>query len=383
MHQAFKGLRVIDTTHVLAGPFASYQMAVLGAEVIKLEDPGDPDQARLQGSDRALSDARMGTAFLAQASGKKALALDLKTDAGQRALKRLIATADVFVENYRPGAFEALGLGYEDFKAVNSGLIYCSISAFGASGPRREQTGYDNILQAFSGMMDMTGWGDGRAVKCGAPVIDYATGTTAAYAITAALFQRERNGGQGQYVDVSMLDVALMLMSAPATGAIWSGEFPKAKGNTFPFATIGCYRASREELIKSDNNTRLDNHAEEQTALSEIVATMPAAYWEDFFGKRRIPAVRVRSLQEALSDPQVAARGVFHRHDLPGAPLDGLTVPMAGFAMSDSPKVLSMPPQRVGAQTEQVLADAGFDPSEIAELRREGAFGAAAAKAAE
>ena len=211
MSRAFEGIRVVDTTHVLAGPFASYQMAVLGAEVIKVESPDDPDQARMQGSDRALNDAGMGTAFMAQASNKKALALDLKTAEGREAMKRLIATADVFVENYRPGAFEELGLGYEEMSKLNPRLIYCSISAFGANGPRREQTAYDNVIQAFSGMMAMTGHGDGRPLKSGAPVVDYTTGTSAAYAIATALFQRERNGGKGQFIDVSMLDVALIL----------------------------------------------------------------------------------------------------------------------------------------------------------------------------
>ena len=203
MSKAFEGIRVVDTTHVLAGPFASYQMAVLGAEVIKVESPSDPDQARMQGSDRALNDIGMGTAFMAQASNKKTLALDLTSAEGREAMKRLIATADVFVENYRPGAFDELGLGYDELSKLNPRLIYCSISAFGSNGPRREQTAYDNVIQAFSGMMAMTGHGDGRPLKSGAPVVDYATGTSAAYAIATALFQRERNGGKGQFIDVS------------------------------------------------------------------------------------------------------------------------------------------------------------------------------------
>ncbi|MEJ2002310.1 MAG: CoA transferase, partial [Maritimibacter sp.] len=235
MTGAFTGLRVIDTTHVLAGPFASYQMALLGAEVIKVEAPKEPDQARYNGTDHDLVREGMGTAFLAQAAGKKALALDLKSDAGRDALLRLVETADVFVENYRPGAFDELGLGYEDMAKVNPRLIYCSVSAFGSTGPRRTQTGYDNVIQAFSGIMDMTGHGDGRPLKCGAPVVDYATGLTAAFAISAALFQRERTG-KGQRIDVSMLDVALTLMTSPATDFLWTGKHPKAKGNKYAFA---------------------------------------------------------------------------------------------------------------------------------------------------
>lgn len=396
MTQAFTGLRVIDTTHVLAGPFASYQMAVLGAEVIKVEHPRDPDQARGQGSDRALNDRDMGTAFMSQAANKQALALDLKTPEGRAAMLKLVATADVFVENYRPGAFEALGLGYAELSAINPGLIYCSISAFGSDGPKREVTGYDNILQAYSGMMAMTGFGDGKPLKSGAPVVDYATGTTAAFAITAALYQRQQNGGRGQFVDVSMLDVALILASSHVTGFKWNGSHPRQKANTFPFATIGMYHAQdadimiaasnlrqqrrlwaalgREDMIKTDNNQRLDSHAEETAALSEIIATMPADYWEEFFRQRRIPAARIRRMEEALADPQTAQRRVVQRITAPGDPLDGLQVPVAGFDMSDSHPSVTRLPQPVGAQTDAILRELGYGEDEISRMRAAGAI---------
>lgn len=394
MTQAFTGLRVIDTTHVLAGPFASYQMAVLGAEVIKVEHPRDPDQARAQGSDRSLNDRGMGTAFMSQAANKQALALDLKTPEGVEALRRLAATADVFVENYRPGAFEALGLGYKDLAAINPKLVYCSISAFGANGPKREATGYDNILQAYSGMMAMTGFGDGKPLKSGAPVVDYATGTTAAFAITAALFQRQQNDGRGQFIDVSMLDVALVLASSHVTAFTWNGSHPKQKANTFPFATIGLYQAQdaeimiaasnlrqqrrlwaalgREDLIKSDNNQRLDGHAAESAALAEIIATMPALYWEEFFAKRRIPAARIRRMEEALADPQMASRPVVQAIHAPGDPLDGLRVPVAGFDMSDSSPSVSRLPQSVGAQSHGILRELGYDEDDITRMQAAG-----------
>lgn len=397
MPKAFQGLRVIDTTHVLAGPFASYQMAVLGADVIKVEAPDDPDQARFQGSDRNLSDMGLGTAFMAQASQKRALALNLKTADGRSALKRLIATADVFVENYRPGAFKDLGLGYEQMAKINPGLIYCSISAFGADGPRGHLTGYDNILQAFSGMMAMTSHDDdGRPLKTGAPVVDYATGTTAAYAISAALFQRERNGGKGQFVDVSMLDVALILCSSHLAGFTWNGKHPEPKGNKFPFATIGCYQASdapmmiaasnlrqqhrlwtalgREDMIKTNNNQRLDAHAEEAAALAEIIATKPADYWETFLQEHRVPAARVRRMEEALADPQIATRSLMHTHVDPTSPANGLRVPVQAFKMSDSPAEVTFAPQSVGAQTEEILKELGYQPDELQALRDSGAI---------
>lgn len=394
MSKAFEGIRVVDTTHVLAGPFASYQMAVLGAEVIKVESPGDPDQARMQGSDRGLNNIGMGTAFMAQASNKKTLALDLKTVDGREAMKRLLSTADVFVENYRPGAFEELGLGYAELSKLNPRLIYCSISAFGANGPRREQTAYDNVIQAFSGMMAMTGHGDGRALKSGAPVVDYATGTSAAYAIATALFQRERNGGKGQFIDVAMLDVALILTSSHLTGFLWNGKHPEQKGNTFPFATIGCYQASdaplmigasnlaqqrrlwtalgREDMIKTDNNQRLDAHAEEAAVLENIIGTMSADYWEKFLQTRRIPAARIRRLEEAIADEQVACRQVLQKHRVPDSVIDGLTVPVAAFCLSDSPPQITLAPQPVGAQSAEILAELGYDIEAIEAMRAAG-----------
>ena len=159
-----EGIRVLDLTHVLAGPFGSYQLAVLGAEVIKIEAPDEPDQARFQGSDHDLNDEGMGTAFLAQASNKQSITLNLKSETGRHVLRQLVQTADILIENYRPGALEALGLGYEDLAALNPELIYCSISAFGSTGPKRELTAYDGVIQAYSGMMAAS-----TASKKGAP----------------------------------------------------------------------------------------------------------------------------------------------------------------------------------------------------------------------
>ena len=194
MTRPFEGIRVIDVTHVLAGPFAAYQLAVLGADVIKVEHPDDPDQSRGAGTDKELNRRNMGTAFLTQASNKRSITLDLKQEKDRDKLKKLVATADVFVENYRPGAFEALGLGYEALAAINPRLIYASFSAFGQSGPRGPQTAYDHVIQATSGIMAMTGTKEVNPIKFGSPAVDYATGMTGAFALASALFQRERTG---------------------------------------------------------------------------------------------------------------------------------------------------------------------------------------------
>ncbi|MCE8035508.1 CoA transferase [Billgrantia tianxiuensis] len=399
MSPPFEGIRVIDATHVLAGPFATYQLAVLGADVIKVESPSDPDQARLQGSDRELNDIGMGTAFMSQASNKKAVAIDFKKPEGQRIMKRLLATADVFVENYRPGALEKLGLGYEDLAAINPALIYCSISAFGSTGPRRELTAYDNVIQAFSGMMAMTGDRQTGPLKSGAPVVDYATGTTAAFSIASALFQRERNGGKGQFIDVSMLDTALMLTSPYLTALLWNGKKPEPKGNTFPFATIGCYHASdeplmiaasnltqqkrlwtalgREDMIKENNNQRLDSHEEEAKVIAEIIGTMTADYWETFLQERRIPAARIRRLEETLADPHVGARGMLHSQPIEENDERALVVPISAFTMSAGERRITSPPQKVGAQTAELLASLGYSVDDLHALKAAGVIGGA------
>jgi crotonobetainyl-CoA:carnitine CoA-transferase CaiB-like acyl-CoA transferase len=394
MTKALQGIRVLDLTHVLAGPFAGYQLAVMGAEVIKIESPDEPDQARFQGSDQQLNDAGLGTAFLSQASNKKSLALDLKTEAGREVLRQLVKTTDILIENYRPGAFDALGLGYADLSALNPQLIYCSISAFGSSGPKRELTAYDGVVQAYSGMMAMTGEPGTAAVKCGAPVVDYATGTTAAMAILAALFQRSQLGGRGQFVEVAMSDVAMILTSSHLTSYLWNGAHPEQKGNRYPFATIGCYQAAdallmvsasnlrqqrrlwealgRPDLVKDNNRDRLRGFADEAAALKEIIATQSVAHWETLLQSHRVPVSRVQRMETMLKDEHVKGRAVLHRFAEDMGLLAGLTVPVAGFQLSASRVEVTLLPQTVGAQNREILGELGYSSADIDALQSEG-----------
>jgi crotonobetainyl-CoA:carnitine CoA-transferase CaiB-like acyl-CoA transferase len=393
MAKVLQGIRVLDLTHVLAGPFASYQLAVMGAEVIKIEAPDEPDQARFQGSDHDLNDAGMGTAFLAQSSNKQSLTLNLKSEAGRKILRQLIKTTDVLIENYRPGALDALGIGFADLSKLKPELIYCSISAFGSTGPKRELTAYDGVIQAYSGMMAMTGETGSAPVKCGAPVVDYATGTTATAAILAALLHR-KNTAEGQFVEVSMSDVALVLCSSHLTGHLWNGWHPEQKGNRYPFATIGCYQASdaplmisasnlrqqkrlwevlgRADLVKQNNRERIGAYAVESQVLQDVIATMPVDHWERVLQAVRVPASRVQRMEAMLADEHTKSRAVLHRFEASGDALDGLTVPVAGFKLSGCDVGVNGLPQKAGAQNKEILESLGYTAHEMHALEASG-----------
>jgi crotonobetainyl-CoA:carnitine CoA-transferase CaiB-like acyl-CoA transferase len=386
----FEGVRILDITHVLAGPFAAYQLALYGADVIKIEHPQEPDQSRESGSDHALNDKLMGTGFLTQASNKRSMTLNLKTDPGKAVLKRLVATADVLVENYRPGAFDALGLGYDVLSAINPRLIYASMSAFGQHGPRGGMTAYDHVIQATSGIMAMTGTEDVHPVKFGSPVIDYATGTMGAFALATALFQREKTG-LGQRVDMAMLDVAVIMMSSHVADFTRTGKHPKPHGNKQHYATSSAYQTKdgmvmlgasnvrqqkrfwaavgREDVAKNTNGERDADEAREFALIAEIMLTKTAAEWEDYLQSRHVPAGRVRQMHEALADPQLQSRNVLHRHD--GAPgvEGGFTVPVSAFKLAHGGARVDAPPPAFGQHTAAILDELGYTEAAVADLR--------------
>lgn len=394
MTRAFEGLRVIDATHVLAGPFAAYQLAVLGADVIKIDRPDDPDQVRIQGPDRELNAANMGTAYLAQGANKRSLALNLKIPSGRDALRELLKTADVFIQNFRPGALEALGLHYDEIKRLNPRLIYCSISAFGHTGPRRNETGYDNVFQAISGLMAVTGTPEVSPLKSGAPVVDYSSGYMAAFSITAALYQRTQTGA-GQHIDLSMFDATLMLMSTHITALTAANKTPKPEGNRYAVAGLGTYDTSdgklmlgaanmrqqkrlwealdRPDMVKKNNNERFDDYAQEEVVLTEIFATRSAAEWEIFLRDHKVPAGRVRGLEEALNDPQLKTRCVLHKLPSHKGQKGEYSVPVAPFHMSAGNPAIDRPPPRLGEHSVEILQEIGLAHTQIDAMITEGA----------
>ena len=392
----FEGIRIIDITHVLAGPFAAYQLALLGADVIKIEHPDDPDQSRDSGPDLAGNLANMGSYFVTQGSNKRSITLDLKTEAGREVLHRLVATADILVENFRPGAFEALGLGYEALSAINPKLIYCSISAFGHGGVRGNQTAYDHVIQATSGIMAATGTPEVNPIKFGAPAIDYATGTMGAFALSAALFQRERTG-RGQRIDLAMLDVALMMQASHVAAYLRTGKGAKPSGNKHVHATNSAYQTKdglvmlgasnlrqqrrlwaalgRPELAKADNPARTADRDHEEAVLADIMLTRTAEAWEEYLQSRHVPAARVRRMEETLADPHLASRGVVHLFPdgAPGLP-GPFGVPVAAFTLAHGGPQVDSPPPVMGADTEEVLRELGYDAAGIAALKAQKAI---------
>lgn len=384
MSRPFEGLLVLDLTHVLAGPFCTYQLALLGAETIKIEPPDAPDCVRGRGPVDALNAALMGINFLTQGSNKKAITLDLKTAKGREIFLALAARADVIVENYRAGALAGLGLGYDKLAQRNPRLVYCSLTGFGQDGPRATVNAYDNVIQAASGLMQLTGSAETGPVKTGASVIDYASGMTAAFAIASALFQRAQTG-RGQRIDCAMLDSALTLMGPELVAALHHGPRtarPKEAG-------LGCYRTAdgllmlgaftpRQNRILWTALDRPDFAAladwpdlwreapRMRTALEQLMPTRSAAEWERFLHELGLPAERVRGLADADVLEQLE-----HRPFLAEIAPE-VRVPTAAFAFAEDGPRITSPPPRFGEHTEAVLATLGYDGVAVAALRREG-----------
>jgi crotonobetainyl-CoA:carnitine CoA-transferase CaiB-like acyl-CoA transferase len=392
MGQPFEGIRILDITHVLAGPFATYQLALLGADVIKIEHPTDPDHARRNGVDLDLNANGMGTSFMTQGGNKRSLSVDLKTAAGQAILKNLAKTADVLVENYRPGALDALGLGYADLKEINPRLIYCSMSAFGSTGPRSTQTGYDHIIQASSGLMAATGTPEVNPVRFGPSAVDYATGTMGAFAVSSALFQRAATG-VGQRIDLSMLDTAMMLLGSMITGYFRDGTEPRPMGNMYALATMGAYPTrdglimigagnlreqarlwqalGHPEMIMDTNEPSRHDKQAEMRLLTELLSERTADEWEVFFQERHVPAARIRTMAQALDDPHTKARGVVHEHrEVPGVP-GTVTVPKAAFSFEHGGPQVKSPPVPCGHDNAAILAELGYTTQQISQFERD------------
>jgi len=344
------GIRVLDLTNVLAGPYCTYHLMLLGAEVVKVEMPGRGDLARRLGPDPELNRAGLGTSFLAQNAGKKSVELDLKHPPDRSAFQELVTHADVLVENYRAGVLARIGFGWERLRELNPGLIYCAITGFGQTGPMSQAPAYDQIIQGLSGMMSITGTPETAPLRVGFPVADTVGGLSAALAITAALAGR-RQDGQGRFLDVSMLEAALSAMGWAVSNYLVSGVEPEPMGDqnataapsgTFTaadgpvniaanrqeqFETL-CALVERPELVGddrfADREARKRHRHELNDELNKALRARPALDWERLLSGAGVPAARVLTVAQAVDSEQLAGRGFFT--DLPfppGAPRPG------------------------------------------------------------
>lgn len=391
MGAALEGIRVVDLSRALGGPYCTQILGDLGADVIKVEQPGIGDETR-----QYMPPDWEGEScyFLSTNRNKRSITLDLKKPEGQEIVRALATRADVFVENFRTGTLEEVGLGYEDLKKINPSLIYCSVSAFGRTGPYKHKPGYDAVMQAFGGLMSVTGEPDRPPVRVGYSIVDLATGLFAAIAILAALHHRTKTG-EGQMIDVSLLEAVVSLQTYLAVGYFATGKAPSRTGTAHPNAApyeafetrdgrhvfIACpndrlYHKMCEVLglehLKSDprfqtNPLRVRHRKELFEALNEFTRQQDTAWLLQKLEAAGIPASAINDLEGVFSDPQVQHRQM--RVRAPHAKITNLELLGMPFKLSLTPGTIRMGPPLLGQHTEEILLELGYTPEKITDLK--------------
>jgi len=395
------GVVVVDVTNVLAGPFTSYILTLLGTRTIKVENVKGGDLARSLGASPDLSKKLMGASFIAQNSGKESITLNLKADRGKEIFRRLVSISDVVVENFRPDVMEQLGLGYEALVKIRHDLIYCAISGFGQDGPDALKPAYDQIIQGKSGLMAVTGTTETGPLRCGIPIADTVGGLNAALAIVAALYQRQMSS-KGRFIDIALLDSLLPMMGWIASNYLLAGVQPERMGNeNFTAAPSGAFETQDgtlnisankqeqwlalcrildlEELTSDPRFAERDERKKNRDALREILneklSARPAREWEKILNQKGIPSGEIFSLEEALSQPQVQHRELLKRiqdRDLGSITVFGLPIK---FDYDSNIMFALSPPPRLGEHTEKILLELGYSPAEISKLEQGGVIG--------
>jgi crotonobetainyl-CoA:carnitine CoA-transferase CaiB-like acyl-CoA transferase len=395
MTKPFAGIRVLDFTQVFAGPFGTFQLALLGADVIKVERPGG-EEMRNGPLSKEWSDRGMAPGWLAINANKRNIALDLKDPSAIEIVKRLAAKADIVTENYRPGVMERLGIGYEALSAINPGLIYCAVSGFGQNGPERNTPSYDGRIQAVSGIMSITGHEGTGPTRAGFAVCDAIGGMTSAFAIASALFQRTHTG-KGQCIDVSMLDSTLAFLSPLVSEHTTTGHIHGQYGNQAISRrpTANLFKVGEDNLLLAVNTEKqfkalmaaigrpelLDDprfadwhgRTEHESALREIIegafATGTITEWEDRLAEAGAPASQVRTIAEAYRHPQLDHRDVRQSVDSPHGELSLIG---SGFRLAHGGGSIETAPVPPGEHAEEVLAEAGYNEDEITAFKSAG-----------
>lgn len=393
--RTFEGVRVIDFTQAIAGPYATFQLALLGAEVIKVEQPGIGDQGRqMYPLDGKYGEAGLSCIFMSSNAGKRSITLDLKHPEAAGVARRLVRDADVVVENFKAGTMARMGLGYEELKKENPQLVYCSVTGFGQTGPRAKAAAYDPTIQALSGIMALNGTPETGPMRVGAILCDMSAAITAAFAIAGALFKRERTG-EGGYLDLSMQDVAAGIVSPNILQTMYGME-PKLNGSrslsgnplaeTHPtkdgmlllmpaieaqsirvFGVAGLPEMAEDPRF-STLPARIENEKECLALLHEALAAEDAVTWEQRFADAGIPAAAVSTLPQVIADKQIAHRQTLRKIESPAV---GEAVPYSTtpFSISGEETGADRPPPTVGADTDDVLRDCGFSDAEVAALK--------------
>jgi len=394
MSQAFEGVRIIDFTQVFAGPFAVMQLALLGADVIKIEQPETGDQTR--GLMNASDDGKPSPSFLTMNLNKRSLTLNLKHPEALRIVTALVATADVVVENFKAGTMDKLGFGFETLRAIKPDLIYCSISGYGQTGPKAGEAAYDGAIQAASGMMSQNGHPSTGPTRTGFMPVDMSTAMHAAFAIASAL-HRKAISGEGQYLDLAMMDTALVLQAAQISNYKNQGQLNPLQGNASPtgqptadvfstqdgFIQVTALRQNQVEALfdafgKREQLSEMGFRTpQERAENAEIVSDYCAQAlrgastqsWLEALAKRGIPVAEVRDLPTVLQDPQLATRGVVQAIEQAGETVHVVT---SGYiANVDGPQIQS-PSPALGADSGAILESLGFSDTDIEAWKHEG-----------
>jgi crotonobetainyl-CoA:carnitine CoA-transferase CaiB-like acyl-CoA transferase len=390
----FEGVKILDFTQVLAGPYASYQLALLGADVVKIERRGGEDMRRTPLS-REWAERNLAPAFQAVNGNKRSLTLDLAKPEAIAIVRKLAAQADVVMENFRPGVMDRLGIGYEALSAINPLLIYCAISGFGQTGPERNGAGYDGKIQAMSGIMAITGHQESGPTRAGFAVCDVLSGATAAFGVSSALFQRHQTA-KGQFIDVSMLEASLAFLSGQIADYSVAGHRQQLSGNQAVSRkpTANLFKAGEGYLLLAVNNekqyrslikaigredvfddprfvdwfARQENEPALRAIIEEALARKSPRDWEKILEAAGAPCASIWKIEEVIDHPQIAARGAVQEID---TPYGRLRFAGSGFRLAHGGARLDRMAPEPGAHTDEVLASIGYDARTIADLRAE------------